>query len=174
MINLRPMTGGLSQVLCASNRSAMLSSKIPQASGSPRLAGLYWNCQRRCSGRNNRAGLQRWVMRVSIKQWRQASSGLSSTSAPPPAFAHGLHKLQLCEPDNSLAATDSSMRNPAPYRKGMQSIVFDPTHRPLDLAPAQGYADITRYAARKIHHLIPQLVSSLTQVIVPELIHFLR
>jgi hypothetical protein len=31
MINLRPMTGGLSQVLYASNRSAMLSSKIPQA-----------------------------------------------------------------------------------------------------------------------------------------------
>jgi hypothetical protein len=86
--------------------------------GSPRLAGLYWHCQRQCSGRNNRAGLQRWVMRVSIKQWRKASSGLSSTSAPPPAFAHGLHKLQLCAPDNSLAATDSSMRNPAPYRNG--------------------------------------------------------
>ena len=188
MINLRPMTGGLSQVLYASNRSAMLSSKIPQA-----LAVHVWPG---CTG----------IASVSVPVETIApacSDGLcgsaSSSGARPAAGCRAPARrrrlsLMACTNSSYVRRTTRWLRQIVrcatlrPIATGMQSIVFDPTHpnnlpfplkrahesQLLDLAPAQCYADITRYAARKIHHLVPQLVSSRTQVIVPELIHFLR
>jgi hypothetical protein len=128
MINLRPMTGGLSQVLYASNRSAMLSSKIPQA-----LAVHVWPG---CTG----------IASVSVPVETIApacSDGLcgsaSSSGARPAAVCRAPARrrrlsLMACTNSSYVRRTTRWLRQIVrcatlrPIATGMQSIVFDPTH----------------------------------------------